>query len=156
VKTLRVSTPPDPISRYSLFGPGLALCAAAILLSGCNDRARQTNPKPQVDVSGHNTAGVSTIETAEPDTSSIPVGSSSATKTAPSKLSTGEVCTSADQCQSGHCEGGCGPKEARCVERTGCTRDGRFYCGCDGKTFRASSRCPTRPYASMGRCKDGG
>jgi len=69
-------------------------------------------------------------------------------------------------CDSGVCEGvGC-PGErlgsmgfnrvtptGYCVmARRRCVKDRIAYCGCDGKTFYASSTCPKRRFVSVGEC----
>jgi hypothetical protein len=35
-----------------------------------------------------------------------------------------------------------------------CTADVVEYCGCDGKTFVASSSCPGESFAKTGRCDE--
>jgi len=67
----------------------------------------------------------------------------------------GEACLQSTDCASGICEGqGCSDDTpGRCMPKArGCTRDLRAYCGCDGKTFRASGSCPLQRYASKGTC----
>lgn len=67
----------------------------------------------------------------------------------------GQFCLAGAECSSGICEGqGCGDDApGRCAPRArGCTRDLREYCGCDGKTFRASGSCPLRRYSARGTC----
>ncbi len=70
------------------------------------------------------------------------------------KRPAGASCDTADDCESGICEGmGCGPGEGVCAaKRRACTRDLRPYCGCDGKTFRASGTCPNRRFSKRGEC----
>jgi hypothetical protein len=68
----------------------------------------------------------------------------------------GSACLTGADCQSGVCEGlGCGDDApGTCAPaRRGCTKDLRAYCGCDGKTFRASGSCPGRRYSAKGACK---
>jgi hypothetical protein len=69
----------------------------------------------------------------------------------------GEPCTSADDCESGICEGeGCESAGGTCVpEFRACTRDLREYCGCDGETFSGSGSCPGARYESAGPCEGG-
>lgn len=66
----------------------------------------------------------------------------------------GQACFTSAECASGVCEGlGCEATPGKCApQRRGCTRDLRTYCGCDGKTFRASGSCPGRRFASYGAC----
>jgi len=70
------------------------------------------------------------------------------------KRPAGASCDVADDCESGICEGqGCGPGQGVCAsKRRACTRDLRPYCGCDGKTFRASGTCPNRRFEQRGAC----
>ncbi len=67
----------------------------------------------------------------------------------------GSACLVATDCESGACEGlGCGadtPGICADVKRR-CTRDARAYCGCDGKTFRASGTCPGQRYSAKAAC----
>jgi len=68
----------------------------------------------------------------------------------------GGPCAADDQCASGICEGpGCGEAETGVCAAAGrmCTADVVPYCGCDGKTFGASSGCPQRRFAHRGKCK---
>ncbi len=65
-------------------------------------------------------------------------------------------CTSAAGCSRGEiCVGspGCGTPWT-CVRDTGRTCTGDFvpFCGCDGRTFGASSTCPDRPFRRLGSC----
>jgi hypothetical protein len=74
----------------------------------------------------------------------------------PGKKPDGAACLGSDECTSGVCEGeGCGDAQpGKCMPRArGCTRDLRTYCGCDGKTFRASGSCPGRRFASRDKCE---
>jgi hypothetical protein len=69
--------------------------------------------------------------------------------------SEGAACLTADDCDSGVCEGeGCGDEQpGTCAPaQRGCTRDLRAYCGCDGATFRTSGSCPGQRYAAPGAC----
>ena len=70
------------------------------------------------------------------------------------KKADGAKCSTASECQSGTCEGkGCGANSGVCAPlRRACTRDRRPYCGCDGKTFFSSSRCPGQRFAYSGKC----
>jgi hypothetical protein len=68
----------------------------------------------------------------------------------------GAACKAAGDCQSGICEGeGCGAASSGvCMSRKRpCTADLRAFCGCDGATFKSSTSCPGRRYASRGDCK---
>ena len=71
-------------------------------------------------------------------------------------LPAGAACDGNTDCESGICEGqGCGVKQGVCVARNRrCTRDLRPYCGCDGKTFKASGTCPNRRYSKRGPCEE--
>lgn len=60
----------------------------------------------------------------------------------------GAVCGAAAVCQGAP---GCG-SAWMCAASPGCTRDLVAYCGCDGKTFRASGSCPGQPYLHRGEC----
>ncbi|MGF1464585.1 MAG: hypothetical protein ACFCGT_00495 [Sandaracinaceae bacterium] len=70
------------------------------------------------------------------------------------------LCESSRDCRRGYaCTGlpGCGAHwtcERR--RRLQCGRARDDFCGCDGETFRASSRCPGRPFAHRGRCGEDG
>jgi hypothetical protein len=75
--------------------------------------------------------------------------------TPPAKLAEGADCTSADQCDSGVCEGkGCdAATPGKCVAKARrCTRDMAVFCGCDGKTFRGSGTCPGARFSAKGAC----
>ncbi len=64
------------------------------------------------------------------------------------------TCTSSAECRRGEqCFGppGCG-MEWRCERVRGCGRETVELCGCDGASFRASARCPGRPYLRRGSC----
>ena len=68
----------------------------------------------------------------------------------------GGLCERGVECQSGICEGeGCTVnRKGTCMSRNrSCTRDLRAYCGCDGKTFRASGSCPARRFSSRQACR---
>lgn len=70
-------------------------------------------------------------------------------------LADGSPCTDAATCASGICEGlGCDEAlPGACAPRMRpCTRDLRAFCSCDGLTFRSSSSCVGRRYASAGPC----
>jgi hypothetical protein len=72
-----------------------------------------------------------------------------------SALPDGSKCTSAEQCESGICEGeGCGDDEpGTCAPKSrACTKDLREYCGCDGKTFSGSGSCPGKRFSAKGKC----
>ena len=71
----------------------------------------------------------------------------------PPVLEPGE-CASARDCGGGEvCEGAEGCSAAwRCAPAHPCTRDTQYFCGCDGRTFRASMQCPGRPYVHRGAC----
>ncbi len=65
------------------------------------------------------------------------------------------TCTSNADCRGGEqCYGppGCG-MAWRCERVRGCGRPTTQLCGCDGQTFRASERCPGRPYLRRGPCE---
>lgn len=63
-------------------------------------------------------------------------------------------CTSSEECGAGRiCAGQAGCTTAwACMPSPACTRDLVPFCGCDGKTFSASSTCPGRPYKHTGAC----
>lgn len=65
----------------------------------------------------------------------------------------GAPCSTAQDCASGICEGGCGAQGGVCAagDRM-CTMDATEYCGCDGQTFLASSSCPGRQFSAKGTC----
>jgi hypothetical protein len=71
------------------------------------------------------------------------------------KAPTGSACDTADQCESGICEGeGCGPQAGICAAKNRmCTRDLRPYCGCDGQTFQSSGTCAGKRYSKRGGCE---
>ncbi len=62
--------------------------------------------------------------------------------------------TTADCPPSSVCEGpGCGTPDGTCASLTrACTDDIASYCGCDGRTFTASSSCANARYAHRGVC----
>jgi hypothetical protein len=65
------------------------------------------------------------------------------------------ICENNADCRRGEqCYGapGCG-MAWRCQRVRGCGREQAELCGCDGETFRASVRCPGRPYARRGACE---
>lgn len=66
----------------------------------------------------------------------------------------GASCSSPSDCASGICEGqGCGQGHGVCADSDRvCTMDLVAYCGCDGKTFNASSGCPKNRFQSRGEC----
>jgi hypothetical protein len=71
------------------------------------------------------------------------------------KLADGTACASADECNSGVCEGqGCTQAQlGKCVARVRpCTRDLRTFCSCKGVTFQGSSSCPGQRYSVAGSC----
>lgn len=73
----------------------------------------------------------------------------------PTNLEAGAACLTADQCQSGVCEGmGCDDQTPGvCApSQRACTRDRRAFCGCDGKQFYGSSSCVGQRYAYKGMC----
>jgi hypothetical protein len=74
----------------------------------------------------------------------------------------GRTCQSSADCAAGeecYIREGCAVPSV-CGPALGrpCTGDVTPYCGCDGRTFMASSSCPTRTYAFRGPCEaaDGG
>ncbi|MCB9663974.1 MAG: hypothetical protein H6732_07660 [Alphaproteobacteria bacterium] len=74
----------------------------------------------------------------------------------PARRPDGAPCVRAADCRSGICEGqGCSassPGTCQPRERM-CTMDVRPYCGCDGRTFTATSgSCPGRRFRSAGPC----
>ena len=75
----------------------------------------------------------------------------------PAKKAVGESCDAADECEAGICEGqGCGPGQGVCAANDRrCTRDMHAYCGCDGKTFRASGTCPGQRFSARKACPGG-
>lgn len=68
----------------------------------------------------------------------------------------GRECTTSADCRTGEMcewnEGACGVP-GTCVPARPCTEDATAYCGCDGRTFYASSTCPERPYRHRGPCE---
>ncbi len=70
-------------------------------------------------------------------------------------LADGSACESSAACESNICEGGnCdGTRLGVCAsaERL-CTEDLVAYCGCDGRSFYASSTCPGIAFSSRGEC----
>ncbi|MGI5863172.1 MAG: hypothetical protein ACOX6T_14075 [Myxococcales bacterium] len=51
------------------------------------------------------------------------------------------------------CQGGEGCEAVwTCEDAARCTRDLVPFCGCDGKTFHASSTCPARKFSRRGPC----
>lgn len=90
----------------------------------------------------------------QPPTFAEPADAGAAPVTGPRKRTDGARCNSADDCQSGVCEGiGCDPGEGVCAPANrACTRDLRAYCSCEGETFRGSGSCPGRRYAYRGAC----
>ncbi|MBW2732432.1 MAG: hypothetical protein JRH20_08545 [Deltaproteobacteria bacterium] len=105
-----------------------ALIACALFLLACPGAG--TTPAPHV-----------TLKEAPPPTTR--------------KAAVGSRCSTADECESGRCEGeGCAPGRGRCTDNKRlCTSDLRSYCGCDGVTFRASGSCPGKRYHQRGPCQ---
>ena len=65
------------------------------------------------------------------------------------------LCESSEECGRGRAcygQGGCGVAWS-CQRVRGCGRAQATFCGCDGTTFTASSRCPGRPFAHRGACR---
>jgi hypothetical protein len=74
---------------------------------------------------------------------------------ADAKFAAGHACLANDECASGVCEGkGCDDKSpGQCVEaRRICPHNRVPFCGCDGKSFNASSACPGKRYRDRGAC----
>ncbi len=72
------------------------------------------------------------------------------------QLPDGQPCWISADCLSGVCEGqGCDDGHlGRCMPRTRvCTEDVSPFCGCDGRTFTASSSCPGTRYAKPDACR---
>ncbi len=72
------------------------------------------------------------------------------------KAANGTQCLTSEECDSGVCEGqGCtSDTPGVCVaKKRMCTRDLVPFCGCDGQTFRNSSRCPSARYKHAGSCR---
>ena len=55
----------------------------------------------------------------------------------------GEVCTGPEGCEA---EWHCTRPSQRCIHDT------QYFCGCDGRSFRASMTCPGRPHRHRGSC----
>lgn len=69
----------------------------------------------------------------------------------------GAACFSSSQCVNNVCEGAScdSSRPGSCVplDRP-CTADAVEYCGCDGRTFVASSSCPGEAFLKRGPCDD--
>lgn len=65
------------------------------------------------------------------------------------------ACSTSRDCPSGQvCTGneGCGTEWHCARPSSACAADTQSFCGCDGRTFRASMTCPGRPHAHRGAC----
>jgi hypothetical protein len=64
-----------------------------------------------------------------------------------------KACTTSDDCSNGEtCTGKLGCDEGWHCAKPACTRDLVTFCGCDGKTFKASGTCPGRKASKRGPC----
>ncbi len=107
-----------------------------LALSACSLTPQTTAPT--------NTSSESTAVPTEPPTTQ-PTGIQAAK---PATCETSSDCPDSTVCLGAE---GC---EAvwTCEDATRCTRDLVPYCGCDGKTFHASSTCPARKFSRRGPC----
>lgn len=75
----------------------------------------------------------------------------------PADRPTARACQSTADCARGeecHIVEGCAtPSYCGPILGRACTGDVAPYCGCDGRTFFASSTCPTRTFARRGSCE---
>jgi hypothetical protein len=70
------------------------------------------------------------------------------------KADHGGACSTASDCISNICEGGCGAGQGVCQSaKRMCTMDIVPFCGCDNVTFETSSSCPGRQFIARGACK---
>jgi hypothetical protein len=120
--------------------PRYWLIALAVACSGSNPSPAPRPPPPPVVPAPNPEPVAINAAVADP-----PAGSAA----------DGATCLASSDCASGTCEGeGCdGAHPGHCakVNRI-CTRNRVPMCGCDGKTFYASSTCPRNRYASRGAC----
>jgi hypothetical protein len=114
------------------------IAIAALAMLGCHGRTDVGGPGP-------GPTPVRPTPPAEPPSNGA---------VAPGSVAAGGACEIAADCASGVCQGmGCGPRQGVCADKMArCTRDLVAYCGCDGKTFRASSTCPGQRFANKGEC----
>jgi hypothetical protein len=141
--------------------------AAVVLLWACDPPPTAIPPGPGHQVRPARTERPlppPTAEPVDPPEVVVPGADAGAPEATPSEPATGTTspapgavgasCSSANDCQTGICEGeGCGEDKGVCMARNRpCTRDRRAYCGCDGRTFQASGSCPGQRFASRGAC----
>jgi hypothetical protein len=143
-----VRSPSIPV-RLSLVAAVAAVLA--VLLAGCPPQ-NTPQPMPPPPPSDGYQPGPATPPP-------VPVATSDAGAPddleAPVLGATGDACETAADCESGTCEGaGCGDRKGVCAAAArACTKDARPYCGCDGKTFIASGRCPGKRFQYSGECR---
>lgn len=129
----------------------------AVALVACSSSSPQVKPAP----SPPDDQGSALVAPPVPDVldaGAAPEPQTPPPPVAPPLAADGASCLKDNECSSGVCEGlGCSddlPGACAPAQR-GCTRDLRSYCGCDGKTFKASGSCPGRRYEAKGACPTG-
>lgn len=76
--------------------------------------------------------------------------------TCPPDAGVARLCRSNSDCVGGSlCQGpeGCGVTWTCSATPVDCDADLAYFCGCDGRTFQASSSCPGQLYRHRGRCE---
>ncbi len=121
---------------------------------GCNKE--QPPPSPPADSAANSpTDDAGTVEPPTPTDDDAGSDGAASQPATGDKKDAGASCLSADECQSGVCEGeGCSDDTpGTCADASRmCTRDLRQYCGCDGVTFGSSGSCPGQRYAHKEAC----
>jgi hypothetical protein len=134
----------------------ILLLLLAFLLAACpGSPPAQTRPPDPVQTPPNTTDPGSPQDVKPTQPSTPPPGPETPVQSGGEKKADGADCFDGSECSSGTCEGeGCtADKPGKCMPRArGCTRDLRTYCGCDGKTFRASGSCPLQRFSAREKC----
>jgi hypothetical protein len=136
------------------FSSILVALPLVLLLIGCPPQNTPQPMPPPAPPTDTYQPGPATAEPAPAPTARSDAGAPDDLE-APVLGATGDACEASADCESGVCEGaGCGDRKGVCAAaQRGCTKDARPYCGCDGKTFIASGRCPGKRYQHTGECR---
>ncbi len=131
----------------------------AFLVAACSSPSKPPTPPPveptPVEPAPVEPTPADPIEQAPP---AIDAGAAVEVDAAPALAADGASCFAHSDCASGVCEGeGCDDSHpGTCAPaQRGCTKDLRTYCGCDGKTFKASGSCPRQRFAAKNACVTG-
>ena len=149
-----MSCPGRPFRRRGACDESAGVVSAAVVDAGA---ARRLDAGTRAVDAGTRTVDAGAARRLDAGTRAVDAGTravdAGAGVTVPTALGPGQ-CRAAGDCESGElCEGAAGCGAAwRCAPAHPCTRDTQYFCGCDGRTFRASMQCPGRPYAHRGAC----